>query len=52
MVEAGTRRPIAAADVVSTDGASAATDAKGLYRISLLPGDRILTFSAPGFAVK
>ena len=47
--EAGTRRPIAGADVISDAGATAVTGADGSYQISLTPGERVLTISAPGY---
>jgi TonB family protein len=47
--EAGTRRPIAGADVVDDTGALTATDAKGLYQLEAPIGERKLTISAPGF---
>jgi len=47
--EAGTRRPIAGADVIGDSGASAVTDGEGRYQIDLTPGERVLTISAPGY---
>src|SRR5438105_6724568 len=47
--EAGTRRPIAGADVISDAGATAVTGADGTYQISLAPGERVLSISAPGY---
>ncbi|MFN2549196.1 MAG: TonB family protein [Myxococcales bacterium] len=47
--EAGTRRPIAGADVISDAGRSAITNAEGRYQIDLTPGERVLTISAPGY---
>src|SRR5207244_1431119 len=47
--EAGTRRPIAGADVTSDAGGSAVTQADGSYALALTPGERVLTISAPGY---
>ena len=47
--EAGTRRPIAGADVIDDAGAQASTDAQGRYQLETAIGDRRLTLSAPGF---
>ena len=49
VAEAGTRRPIPGADVVSDGGAQAVTDAKGRYQLAVAPGERTLTVSAPGY---
>ena len=49
LVEAGTRRPVAGAEVVDDTGAQAAADAQGRYTLQTAPGPRTLTFSAPGF---
>ena len=52
VVEAGTRRPLAGADVLDKDlGLSATTDAQGRYELrDVAPGERTLTVGAAGFA--
>ncbi|HEX9578923.1 MAG TPA: TonB family protein, partial [Myxococcales bacterium] len=47
--EAGTRRPIAGADVADESGPQTATDAQGNYEFEVPIGERKLTISAPGF---
>lgn len=47
--EAGTRRPIAGADVLDDTGGTATTDAQGRFQLVAPGGERTLTVSAPGF---
>ena len=49
VLEAGTRRPVAGAELSDDAGASAATDAQGRYEITSAAGARKLTAAAPGF---
>ena len=49
VVEAGTRRPVAGADVTDDTGGATATDAQGRYQLVAPEGDRELTVSAPGY---
>src|SRR5205823_1617921 len=49
VVEAGTRRPVAGADVFAAD-AQAGTDAQGRFELRVPPGDVEVRSAAPGFA--
>ncbi|HEY6911487.1 MAG TPA: TonB family protein [Myxococcales bacterium] len=49
VVEAGSRRPVAGAEILDDTGATAATDAQGKYTLRTAPGRRKLTVAAPGF---
>jgi TonB family protein len=50
--EAGTRRPLAGAEVSSDAGGETVTDALGRYQLALLPGPRSLTISLPGYETR
>ncbi len=54
VVEAGSRKPIAGADVLDKEQAIAvSTDAEGRYQLdSVAPGARVLSVSAPGFETR
>ena len=54
VVEAGSKKPIAGADVLDKEqGVAVSTDGDGRYQIdSVAPGTRVLSVSAPGFETR
>ena len=49
VVESGTRRPVAGAEVEDDTGTQTASDAEGRFRLELPAGARTLTVTAPAF---
>jgi TonB family protein len=49
VAEAGTRRPIAGADVADDTAGQVSTDAQGRFQLAAPEGERTLSISAPGF---
>jgi TonB family protein len=49
VAEAGTRRPIAGADVADDTSGQVSTDAQGRFQLAAPEGERTLSISAPGF---
>jgi TonB family protein len=47
--QAGTRRPIAGADIADDTGGQTASDAQGRYQLAAPEGERTLSISAPGY---